>query len=209
MIIGVSGRIGHGKDEVAKIIKYLTFVDRTKTFVDRTKTEISYNAFKDTTLEMLSGWSTKKMAGKLKKIASILLNVPESKFEDREFKNSKLGDEWDNMTVREFLQKLGTEAIRDGLHKHAWANAFWMDYNENTCNWVITDIRFPNEFESVKKRGGIMIHVHRPIPIPENEHESETALMGAEFDYYILNDFGIDGLLETMRDILKNEKIIG
>lgn len=32
------------------------------------------------------------------------------------------------MTVREFLQKLGTEAIRDGLHTNAWVNALFSDY---------------------------------------------------------------------------------
>jgi hypothetical protein len=200
MIIGVSGRIGHGKDEVAKIIQYLTFLETHKI-------EISYEQFKGSTLEMLTNWNVKKMAGKLKEVAGMLLNVAPSKFEDREFKNSLLGPEWGGMSIRTFLQKLGTEAMRNGLHEHTWANAFWVNYTEKE-NWIITDIRFPNEYESVKKRGGIMIHVHRPIPIPENEHESELALMGAEFDYYILNDFGIDGLLRTIRDILKHEKII-
>lgn len=201
MIIGVSGRIGHGKDEVAKIIQYLTFLETHKI-------EISYEQFEGSTLEMLTNWNVKKMAGKLKEVAGMLLNVAPSKFEDREFKNSLLGPEWGGMSIRTFLQKLGTDAMRNGLHEHTWANAFWVNYTEKE-NWIITDIRFPNEYESVKERGGIMIHVHRPtIARPVNEHESETALEGFHFDYHLINDAGIEELIDIVRIVLRKEKII-
>ncbi len=46
------------------------------------------------------------------------------------------------MTVRELLQKLGTDAIRDNLHEDAWVNALISEYNRSmefkkvcsTCN---------------------------------------------------------------------------
>ncbi len=74
-IIGINGRINHGKDEVAKIIQYLTFINSRKEF----NNYCTYDHFKDSSLTMMSLWQVKKMAYKLKQIASILLNVPVAK----------------------------------------------------------------------------------------------------------------------------------
>lgn len=203
-IIGINGRINHGKDEVAKIIQYLTFINSRKEF----NNYCTYDHFKDSSLTMLSPWEVKKMAYKLKQIASILLNVFVAKFEDRDFKDIQLPVEWDYMTIRTFLQKLGTEAMREGLHQNTWANAFWSDYDEYNDYWLITDIRFPNEYESVKDRNGIVIKVVRDIEIPKHEHESETALDSYRFDYVINNNKDINHLISEVETLLKDLKII-
>jgi hypothetical protein len=203
-IIGINGRINHGKDEVAKIIQYLTFINSRKEF----NNYCTYDHFKDSSLTMLSPWEIKKMAYKLKQIASILLNVPVAKFEDRDFKDIQLPVEWDYMTIRTFLQKLGTEAMREGLHQNTWANAFWSDFDKDNDHWLITDIRFPNEYESVKDRNGIVIKVVRDIEIPKHEHESETALDSYRFDYVINNNKDINHLISEVETLLKDLKII-
>ena len=137
------------------------------------------------------------------------------------------------MSVREFLQKLGTEAMRDGLHKEVWVNALFADYKWYTKewdelgnetlgaypNWIITDMRFPNELDAVILREGITIRVVRPHgytnphtgeykEMPLSYHSSETALDDAEFDYEILNDGTIEDLIEKVREILIKENII-
>jgi hypothetical protein len=167
------------------------------------------------------------MAGKLKNIASILLGVPVEKFEDRAFKKSKLGPEWNEMTVREFLQKLGTDAMRNGLHPNTWANAFWVDYvlqNKGDIilsgrvpgpaknvkpiypNWIITDVRFPNEAESVLDHGGILIRVNRGGDT--GNHPSETGLDDWEFEYTINNNGTIKELINQVRAILEMENLL-
>jgi len=203
-IIGINGRINHGKDEVAKIIQYLTFINSKKEL----NNYCTYDHFKNSSLTMMSSWQVKKMAYKLKQIASILLNIPVAKFEDRDFKDVQLPVEWDYMTVRTFLQKLGTEAMREGLHQNTWANAFWSDFDEDNDHWLITDIRFPNEYESVKDRNGIVIKVVRNIEIPKHEHESETALDSYRFDYVINNNKDINHLISEVETLLKDLKII-
>ena len=89
-------------------------------------------------------------------------------------------------------------------------------------NWIITDYRFPNELEAVKKRGGITIRVNRPCNIcggsgyhkmscpvsKSGEHYSEIALDSAAFDYVVNNDSDIESLIEKVRKILVTEKII-
>lgn len=222
-MIGINGYIGSGKDEVGKIIQYLTsdyYPHKTyKRFLEKTDSEWG---------PPYSEWQIKKFAGKLKQVASLLTGISVEKFEDQEFKKEILGEEWaiykksyklrfgsvrefeidkneylellsdtnwrvsrQAMTVREFLQKLGTDAVRFGLHPNTWVNALFSDYKEDTLTdkpnklsdhpklvslgikqfvpvypkWIITDTRFPNEAKAIKDRGGIVIRVVRDINI--------------------------------------------
>jgi len=109
MIIGINGYSGSGKDTVGGLIQ-------------------------DLYPEM--NWEIKKFAGKLKQIATILTGIKEEKFEDQEFKKTNLSYEWwttcdeghQPMTVRDFLQKLGTDGLRTGLHPNVWVNALMSEY---------------------------------------------------------------------------------
>lgn len=124
-------------------------------------------------------------------------------------------------TPRLLLQLMGTECGRDILHPNIWVNALMSNYKpyytsyhdaiELYPNWVITDMRFPNELEAVKSREGISIKVVRDNgtrAIDIKPHESETALDNAEFDYTIYNDGTIKDLVDTIRFILTKEKFI-
>ena len=117
------------------------------------------------------------------------------------------------MTVRDFLQKLGTDALRNGLHPNVWVNALMADYiNDDQTgqlpNWIITDVRFPNEAQAIKDKGGIMIRVDRPGIKPINAHPSEIGLDTWKFDYRIANVSDIYTLKETIREILKHAKLL-
>lgn len=107
----------------------------------------------------------------------------------------------ENTTIREFLQTLGTECLRDNLSKNIWATALFADYTPES-KWIITDMRFPNEMEAVKERGGITVNVIRP-GISPGMHESDFALAGAKFDYEIINDGSIEHLVEKVNKFVK------
>lgn len=145
----------------------------------------------------------KKFSGKLKIIAEILTGIPADNFESQEFKHRNL-DGWD-MTVRELLQKLGTDAIRDNLHEDAWVNALFVDYHQ-TDKWIITDMRFPNEFEAVKQFGGITIRLNRPGVAPVNNHPSETGLDAFKFDYTYNNQDSASAWHQYAVEIINNVK---
>lgn len=256
MIIGINGYIGSGKDTVGKIIQYLITKKKFPTLefgVD----DFYYSGYIgdiDTNIEFESGWKIKKFAGKLKQIASIMTGIPVEKFEDQDFKKTNLGEEWmyfpknnfDDvliwgkvpMTVRELLQKLGTDAIRDNLHTNAWVNALFADYKQIRPNpkvggqqvnwvhpyypdWIITDTRFPNEAQAIKDRGGIVIRVNRrfdDIEIgdktfkfninPAYLHPSETSLDDWNFDYVIDNNGSIEELIEKVKTMLEHFKLL-
>ena len=241
MIIGLSGRMGSGKDTVGKIIQYLL----SENVGDITLEDITSSEDHNWWLEEQSGFDTKKFAGKLKQIGSILSGVPVEKFEDQEFKKLNMSSDWDHelvgedwvdlkpvlvpMTYREFLQKLGTEAMRDGLHTNVWVNALFADYKEKWVNtgdsvegggvsfkkkypnWIITDMRFPNEMEAVVEKGGLTIRVTRPVEKSKTTarlHPSETSLDKAEFNYEIINDGTIKELAEKVQIILIKEGLL-
>jgi hypothetical protein len=204
MLIGLSGYSGSGKDTVGKIIW-----------------DLDHN------------WEIKKFAGKLKLIASILTGIPVDMFEDQEFKKTNLSSDWDvkviekkwlpkgidnediykPMTVRTFLQLLGTDAMRNCLHDNIWVNALFADYKPpkmseyHPSKWVITDVRFPNEAKAIKDKRGVVIRVDRPGCKPINDHPSETALDNWEFDFKIANVSDIQSLKLTVEEVLKQIKM--
>lgn len=188
MIISITGKIGSGKDTIADII-------------------MQYTPYHD--------WEVKKFAGKLKDIASIISGVPKINFEDQEFKKQDMGSEW-GMTYRDLLQKLGTEAMRNGLHENVWVNALFADYHfnieedEQMPNWLITDTRFPNELEAVKTHKGITIKVIRDSGNTiGTTHASETALDSyTEWDYVVNNNGSIEDLKEQVFSILEKESLL-
>lgn len=228
-LIAISGKIGSGKNSVATIIQGLNASLDRDVIIHHVQTNKPFS--KD------SGYEQVAFANKLKEVVSVLLNCSREQLNDRNFKNSFLSEF--NMTVREFLQKTG-----DGLSEYnpdIFVKALFVDYKEEFVssgigmfhdprpsyrslgfpNWIITDLRFPNELEAIEDRGGITIRVNRKISKEEDvnqsllgamsnykEHPSETSLDNAEFDYTINNNGTIEDLIEKVKEILIKEQII-
>jgi deoxyadenosine/deoxycytidine kinase len=221
MIISISGKIGSGKDTVGKIIQYLSL----QTIYPNVWGEQSFEYFLHGDHTWESPWQIKKFAYAVKQVASILIGYPIESFEQQDVKKIHLGDEWNNMTIREMLQKIGTDAIRNNIHENAWVNALFANYKEyavkwdcdgvttvnETPKWIITDTRFPNELQAVKDRGGLTIRLLRTVLTDSTvaSHHSETALDNAKFDWELENNGSIEELIESIKYILKVEGIYG
>jgi hypothetical protein len=214
-IIGINGYSGSGKDTVGAIIQYI-FAHHEEPLALPVEDMVVDMEEHGWFLEEQSGWEIMKFAGKLKDIAEHLTGIHIDKFEDQEFKKTNLGPEWSMhgmpMTVREFLQKLGTDGLRNGLHDNVWVNALMADYQQDEDgdfpNWIVTDTRFVNEAKAIKDRGGIIIRVERPGVKPINNHLSEIGLDDWNFDYKIANASDIFALAETVRSILNHSKLL-
>jgi len=227
-LISCSGYAGSGKDTVAEIIQKLTTPEPFLYEYDEFGRPYKENG--DYVLKPTrSPYQIKKWAGPLRKVAAILLGMDEQYLYTTEFKESILPECWDKnilnkgegpdtkakMTGREFLQKLGTNAMRDGLHTNSWVNALIAEYKPpkmseyNPSKWIISDTRFPNELEAVRDRNGITIKVVRPSLVSTDTHPSETSLDHiTDWDYVIINDSSIEDLIEKVRVILQTENII-
>lgn len=277
-LIGISGKIGSGKDAVGKILQYLYWLKDNK----HSQKLYSYTHFLNGDyLNTNPNFEIKKFADKLKEIVCLLIGCTREQLEDREFKEKELGEEWwywesysdfkgagridlellpytgneelypaepIKLTPRKLLQILGTDCGREIIHPNIWVNALFADYTKHQRyergteivgltdgetvvnyeipsieydfpNWIITDVRFPNEAQAIKDKGGIVIRVNRfkiitktlpdgtecsfiPNPLFDGEeHPSETALDDYEFDHVIDNNGSLEELIEKVKQL--------
>lgn len=135
----------------------------------------------------------------------------------------------ESLTYRMLMQEVGTDLFRDKLHPNTWINAMFADYKmvhsrgehwqghaitmgskepDHYPDWVITDTRFPNEAERIKREGGLVFRINRPRelrnPDPRIEnHASEISLdTYTGFDAIIENDGTLGQLFEKVTDIV-------
>lgn len=98
--------------------------------------------------------------------------------------------------VRNVLQNLGL-AVRENLGFDTWVNAA-LNTAAQTEDLVITDVRFINEADAIRERGGKIWRVIRPGVDAVNAHVSETQMDGYPFDELIFNDRDIRELENTV-----------
>lgn len=95
---------------------------------------------------------------------------------------------------RKFLQYIGTEWARN-KNKNVWVNILTNKHYPENKHFYIADLRFPNEYESLKKTGWTCVKIVRSHQedrkgTGSHYHSSETALDGLldeNWDYVIYN----------------------
>tara|TARA_Y100000034_G_scaffold136800_1_gene215894 strand:+ start:18767 stop:19372 length:606 start_codon:yes stop_codon:yes gene_type:complete len=141
----------------------------------------------------------KSFAYKLRKVVSVLTGIPLEDLLSQENKERFLPEF--NMTIREILQIVGTEALRHSFHKDIWVLALFAEYTKES-DWIITDVRFENEANAIKDRGGILLNIIREKNTVDI-HLSETALDNYNgWDYTINNFWGLDTLEVNVKGLL-------
>lgn len=164
-------------------------------------------------------------AGPLKRMCSELFGVDPKLYETDEGKNSFTKVRWEDLphydslmgwalkimdgplTVRELLQHFGTDVVRR-MNPNAWVEAAMLEvWRSDVDLAVLTDTRFPNEVEAVRKVGGKAVRLTRNEDKPA-EHETESALDPARFpcerfDAVIYNSAcGVEEQELMMRDLV-------
>lgn len=176
MLIGLMGKARAGKDTFANILKTLGF--ERLSFADALYQEASE----------LSGLSVDFLREKKDKLAVPewdAVKVAVAK------KMQSLGD-YDKVpdTIRFFLQDLGF--LRRQSNSEYWVDIIVAIIDAHPKqNYVITDVRFENEYLAVLKKSGILVRILRQnlVSIGEaSQHISETALDGFIADYTLHND---------------------
>ena len=192
----------------------------------------------------------KSFAAKIKDMAAILTGLPRENFDNRTLRNEFLpcpglydpmvvvqnsfkGITFANLhnyTYRTFLQRLGTEAMRQRLHQDIWVNALmfeylpldpekrrsvgnvldYSDYTDYTWpGWVITDLRFNNEAVAVREREGVIIEIVKLNVEHTSTHGSEEGIDHDYINYTIQNDGTYEDLfnkLQQLKNILLYER---
>ena len=130
LIIGISGKKGHGKDTLGKILSD-EYNFKKESFARPIK-ESARRVF---------GFSQSQLHGELKETI----------------------DPFWEFTPRWAMQQIGTDLFRDGIDKNVWAKSLIRRVRQSPRDKiVITDVRFPNEVDTIKEVGGYVIRVVRP-----------------------------------------------
>lgn len=129
--------------------------------------------------------------------------------------------EKESMTVRDFLQVMGTDAMRDIVHPNVWVNSLHEDYQPKSMTniakassksgntnkiikqpswpaWIISDVRFLNEVNAIKN--GVL---GKPVPKndfrflvrvnrPQRKNEPDVHQSEIELDDYQKWDYVIE-----------------
>ena len=84
---------------------------------------------------------------------------------------------------RELCQLLGTEFGRTLVSQNIWVST--LEKKLDGGNYVIDDVRFPNEAAMIRAHGGVIVRVVRGLEDEEPEHISEAGLNSELINYEI------------------------
>ena len=111
-----------------------------------------------------------------------------------------------NLEVRRLLQVFGTEVGRKQFGSEFWIDIALKDL-DNTSLTVISDVRFPNEAEAIKKLGGSIWRINRHNHSAVNGHPSEHAMDNYMFNHVIYNDGTLDDLADEVFMLVRELKL--
>lgn len=120
-----------------------------------------------------------------------------------------------NNMSRWIMQKIGTDIFRKQVDKDYWVKKLYenIEYIPKDKNYVIDDVRFKSEANSITERDGKIIKIRcpdSPFNLGENlgDHESEISLELLKCHYVMTVDYGkLDTLYEFMDDYMKLQNI--
>lgn len=160
MIVGLVGLIGSGKGTVGDIL------ERDHDFIK----ESFAKPLKDA-VSVIFNWDRQMLEGA----------TPDSRAWREQidpFWSKELGKE---ITPRLVLQWMGTEAGRQVFGDALWTSAL-IHRIDPTLNYVVTDVRFANEVDTIKNAGGAVIRVMRGDE-PEWLSDAKRVKKYHPFDY--------------------------
>ena len=101
------------------------------------------------------------------------------------------------LTVRQVLKDLGTQGRE--YQDDIWLNIFDIRFSalQNQGIIIVSDVRYRNELEHLKKNGFYQIRIYRDTGLPTDTHISEAGqdnILDDEFDYVLHNNKSLDEL---------------
>lgn len=177
MIIGIAGYKGSGKDTAGSVL-----IDKY-------------------------GFEKISFAAPMKDLVAQMFNIDRFMLEGSDCKMRALREDPKfgayGMSGRKLLQEIGT-GLRDIVSPNIWVDMALKNCIDDE-NYVITDVRFPNEVEAIHNKGGFVIGIKRP-GFNGDGHISEHSLDDIALPYIINNDESID-ILKVKMDTLINARL--
>lgn len=210
LVVGFTGIAKSGKDTSAKTIA--------------------------STLETICGvkFEMLSFASPIREIGKIF-GYTDEQMSNQSLKETYLDNKITNVTPRKFMQLVGTDMFRNCLDKDIWVRLLeskittpiypgQIECLKRGSAWkpcmvyFITDVRFPNEADAIRRHNGIVIKINREQCCSLGnsgwrKHESEKSMDDIVPDYVWNNDAKSalgwsTKSIELFREIIKEKKIV-
>lgn len=188
MIIGITGYAGVGKDEFAKSLKL--------------RGRFDVMAFSDPLHEMAMTLDPILIVHQGGSFTTYRDLVDQFGYTEAKRKFPQ---------VRQYLQVLGTDAVRDVLGEDTWVRVAAKRIDTNNMEGVhtaITGVRYQNEASMVKAFGGIMLRIERDGFGPVNNHTSDVSVGEIVVDRVIKNNGSLRELSAQAQSLLNELGIV-
>jgi hypothetical protein len=210
-IIGLAAKAGGGKDTAGELIR------ESLEKKGYTTTQLSFaNPLKDICTQLF-GWDRDRLQTDAKyKESSFAYDKWHHLIYDSETNEPTLDPacEMLGMNRRVVMQRLGTEAMRRGLHSEIWIIALKLsimrgDYDIYDYG-LLTDCRFINELQFVRDLDGTLIRIDRAgeqsTLTEHTEHASELEWQEwIDWDAIIVNNINPEFSMNVNRHLFKTE----
>ncbi len=143
-------------------------------------------------LPFASSWERYSLAGPLKEMLHVGLGLTDK---------DPLAEPLYGVSYRTLAQTLGTEWAREMICDDIWLRIATRRTAGKSV--IISDLRFENEADWVRKAGGLVIHIERrgQERIAESGHKTEAGIAARHGDYKILNC----GTLEDLQRVISKQ----
>lgn len=127
--------------------------------------------------------------------------LSDSKF-SRKVKEMSIDVRANLLSIRQLLQYWGTEICRTYLGENIWTVATIK--NADTHNLIISDVRFKNEADFIRKNNGVIVYIDRPgclVGAHKSEQECFELYQNGQVDYVIHNDGSLKDLFNKIKKL--------
>lgn len=173
MIVGISGYKRSGKDAFANLL-----------------------------IKLYPGYAVRlAFADKLKAICQDLFELTDGQVHGSDTHKETVDHRW-GLSSRQIMQRFGTEVARS-VHPDVWVRCLLRQAGDAEAAGallvVVPDVRFVNEADAIRERGGLIIRVTRPGCVSDG-HASEA--LDFEPDIYVANEGGLADLEEMAQRVV-------
>ena len=108
---------------------------------------------------------------------------------------------------RQLMQSMGTEWARNTVHPDVWVKLAEQNLDYMTkalgavLGFVVSDVRFENEADLIRRRGGTVIHIFRPDAQAVNPHVSEAGVAAHKDDLTLTNYDTVEEFLRSLDEV--------
>ncbi|EZP64794.1 deoxynucleotide monophosphate kinase [Pseudomonas sp. RIT357] len=114
---------------------------------------------------------------------------------------------WLERSPRQLMQSMGTEWARNTVHPDVWVKLAEQNLDYMTkalgavLGFVVSDVRFENEADLIRRRGGTIVHISRADAQAVNPHVSEAGVAGTKHDLLMFNNGTIEEFLRSLDEV--------